>query len=140
MSEPALIMWALRDSSNSLGLKNSILVSSTVGITRPTAMNSTQKTTAYLPHTSACTEARPAVELVAVMNSSAATSSSSMHGKQKWNFLNTPTRLNSSGHLNTPASSTAAMPVDIADTRNRMGSSAVFHSGNVLHTPSRQPV
>ena len=35
---------------------------------------------------------------------------------------------------------TAAMPVDTADTRNRMGSSALFHSGNVLHTPSRQPV
>ena len=38
------------------------------------------------------------------------------------------------------ASSTAAMPVDTADTRNRMGSSAVFHRGKPWHTPSRQPV
>ena len=74
------------------------------------------------------------------MNISDATNSISMQGKQKWNFLNTPTRLNSSGCLNTPASSTDAMPVDIAETRNRIGSSALFHSGNVLHTPSKQPV
>ena len=31
------------------------------------------------------------------------------------------------------------MPVDTADTRNRIGRSALFHRGNPWHTPSRQP-
>ena len=33
-----------------------------------------------------------------------------------------------------------AAPEDMAETRNRMGSSALFHSGKVLHTPSSAPV
>ena len=36
----------------------------------------------------------------------------------------------------------AAVPITIiqADTRNRIGRSALFHRGNPWHTPSRQPV
>ena len=99
-----------------------------------------QNSGAYPPTSSDITEFQPAVEFVHVMNMSAAISTSSMTGRQKWNFLSTPTRLNSSACLKMPMSSTDAAPVDMADTRNRMGSSALFHSGNVLHTPSRAPV
>ena len=74
------------------------------------------------------------------MNSSDATSTISATGKKKWNFLNPPTASNSRRHPKVAASSIAAMPVDMADTRKRIGSSALFHKGNVFATPSRQPV
>ena len=75
------------------------------------------------------TEFQPATELKLVMNMSEATSTSSMIGRQKWNFLRTPTRMNSSAWRTTATISTDAAPEDSADTRNRIGSSALFHSG-----------
>ena len=86
------------------------------------------------------TEFQPATELELVMNMSAATSTSSMIGRQKWNFFSTPTRLNSSACRMTATKSTLAAPADTADTKNRMGRSALFHKGNVLHTPRSAPV
>ena len=39
-----------------------------------------------------------------------------------------------------PTSDVAASPADSADTTNRMGKMALFHSGYAFTTPSKKPV
>ncbi len=73
-SDSALIIWPVREVSNSCLASHSIQHSRIVGSTRPTMTNSSQNATAQLPATSDITLSQPAgLGLNAVMNSSAAT-------------------------------------------------------------------
>ena len=82
----------------SAGIMNRFAFSMPPFTPRPTMTNKSQNATAQLPATSDITLSQPAgLGLNAVMNSSAATSTNSMTGSQKWNFFMTTTSVNSSG-------------------------------------------
>ena len=108
-----------------LSLKKSSQVSSTVGPTRPMSTRPIQNHSAHSPDTRLMTDSQPAVLVCAVMKHSEATSTSSMIGRQKWNFLSTPTRLNSSACAKIETNSTLAAPASAERRHVAVGEKSV---------------
>ena len=113
---------------------------STRGRANPTTTKPSQKTSAHCPVSKATTDAAPASLERPTKNSKATTSTVSTQGSHPWTRSRKASFSTSLGQTRRANKNTAQTPVDIADTRNKNGSTALFHRGNVFTTPKRTPV
>ena len=99
-----------------------------------------QNAGAYCPAIREFTDAAPSKLPALTMTSMVNSTTISMADRMTCDFLMSHMCSKRSRSVTRPTSDVAASPADSADTTNRMGKMALFHSGYAFTTPSKKPV